>query len=104
MKKTILCALVAISVFLFSSCSVFRTGLIYEGVTKPFAVTSNPLTKETKVGVSSSISVLGIVAVGDGGINTAAKNGGVTKINVVDVKTTSILGLFSKEETVVYGE
>lgn len=77
-------------------------GAIYTGYTAPAAVTSNPV--GTKVGEAETISVLGIVAVGDGGIKKAAKDGGITTISHVDVKTTSVLGLFTINKYFVYGE
>lgn len=85
-----------------SGCaSVGMVGAIYTGYTAPVAVTSNEV--GTKVGVGSTTSVLGIIAIGEGGINTAAKNAGITRISHVDVKTTSILGLFTTQEYFVFG-
>lgn len=74
--------------------------------TAPLAVTSNPLTKDMKVGRAKHSTVLGLINSGDGGINAAAKNGGITKISAVDVKTTNILGgvICTSSETIVYGE
>lgn len=75
--------------------------------TAPLAVTSNPLTKDMKVGRAKHSTVLsGLINAGDGGINAAAKNGGITKISAVDVKTTNILGgvICTSYETIVYGE
>lgn len=99
MKKIMSFAVVAfLGVTLFSSC----LGAAYVDATGPVAATSNPVGK--KVGTSSSTNVLGIVYTGDGGINKAAKDGGIKKISHVDQEQTSILGLFTTYKTIVYGE
>lgn len=104
MKKVFFFLAAASIAAMMSSCSFLGAGLVYEGVTVPHSVTSNTIGDNTKVGRSNYVSVLGIVAVGDGGINVAAKNAGIKKISHVDEQRTSILGLFSKSETIVYGE
>ena len=92
MKKVFMFLGLASVAVLMSSCALLGTGMVYEGITVPHSVTSN------------TISVLGIVAVGDGGVNAAAKNAGIKKISHVDEQKTSVLGVFTKSETIVYGE
>lgn len=109
MKKLTLIFATAFCAVMMSSCSMasfLSSGgaFVYEGTTSPLTVTSNPIGNHVKVGRSNSVMVLGLVGVGDGGINAAAKNGGISKISFVDVQKTSILGMFTKSETVVYGE
>lgn len=109
MKKVFMFLAIATIAVSATSCSAISflsggTGMIYEGTTAPLTVTSNPISNNSKVGKSNSVSVLGMVAVGDGGINAAAKNAGISKISVVDVQKTSILGMFTKTETIVYGD
>lgn len=103
MKKTFLLLGIVSIVGLLSSCVPYR-GAAYEGVTVPYAVTSNTIGDNAKVGRSSYISVLGLVAIGDGSINAAVKNAGIKKISHVDEKKTSYLGVYTKTETIVYGE
>lgn len=103
MKKTFMLLGIVSIVGLLSSCIPYR-GAAYEGVTLPQAVTSNTIGDNAKVGRSSYISVMGLVAVGDGSINAAAKNAGIKKISHVDEQKTSILGVYTKSETIVYGE
>lgn len=99
MKKIMSLAMAALfGVTLFSSC----LGAIYVDATDPVTATANPVGK--KVGTSSSTNVLNIVYTGDGGINRAAKDGGIKKISHVDQEKTSILGLFTTYKTIVYGE
>lgn len=109
MKKKVFMFLgVATIAILMSSCASIGTGImggmVYEGITVPHSVTSNTISDNAKVGKAKWVSVLGIVAVGDGGINAAAKNAGIKKISHVDEEKTSVLGLFTKSETIVYGE
>lgn len=98
--KKVICASVASLALLLTSCG--SIGAIYTDVTGPGAATANKVGK--KVGVSESVGVLGLVAIGNAGINAAAKEAGITKISHVDVKTMSVLGIFSKNTTYVYGE
>jgi hypothetical protein len=51
-----------------------------------------------------SKSYLGMIAVGDCSIETATKNGGITKINHVDWKVKNTLGFIGEYTTTVYGE
>ena len=104
MKKSIkklACALV-LALGMTSCGTVGLVGSVYTDYTKPEAVTSNNL--GTKVGQADAISVLGIVAVGDAGINEAAKKAGITKVSHVDKQVFSVLGLFTKVTYTVYGE
>jgi hypothetical protein len=104
MKKKVLLFLAAASLaFMTSSCAVVG-GVVYDGHTNPHSVTSNTISKNAKVGTSSFTNILGLVCIGDGGINAAAKTAGITKISHVDQKNLNVLGIFSKVETVVYGE
>lgn len=91
---------------LLSSCAAVSTpagfGGIYTGVTSGQAVSGNAVGK--KVGTSQAINVLGIVASGNAGIDAAAKKAGIRKISHVDKRQTSVLGIFSSYQTIVYGD
>ena len=90
MKKVCLSVAAALAL-LVSSCAVVSTpagmGVLYTGVTSGESVTSNPLGK--KVGQSSASNILGA------SIDLAAKKAGIKKISHVDVKKTSVLGIFA---------
>lgn len=77
-------------------------GTIFTGYTEPAMVTSNSLGR--KCGTAKTVNVLGIVAVGDAGVQQAAMMGGITKISHVDKKVVSVLGLFTVNKYYVYGE
>lgn len=103
MKKFIASAVAALAIVGFSSCGVVgNVGAVYTDVTTGQIATANKL--GSKVGQSQSMGVLGLIATGDASIQTAARNAGITKISHVDVKTFSILGIYSTYTTVVYGD
>ena len=97
-----LIAAIIVAVTMTSCEAVGLVGAVYTGVTVPAAVTSNAI--GTKVGTAKAMSVLGIVATGNAGVNEAAKKANITRIRHVDVKTFSVLGLFTTYEYFVYGE
>lgn len=105
MKKLVMSAAAVVALTL-ASCSTITTGsgigMLYTGVTEGQIATSNEV--GTKVGESSTIGVLGLVSIGDASIQKAAKQAGISKISHVDVKKTSVLGLFASYKTIVYGE
>ena len=93
MKKTLLTACALFSIAALSSCSL----------TLPVAATSNPV--GAKVGTSKAAIFLSVLVFnGDASIQTAAKNGGITRISTVDLKQTNILGLYGTAECIVTGE
>jgi hypothetical protein len=58
----------------------------------------------TKTGKAECMGILGLVALGDASIATAAQNGGITKIMAVDYEAFNVLGLFAKFTVLVHGE
>ncbi len=72
-------------------------------LTLPVNATSNPVGK--KVGRATATGYLGMLFFNaDASIQSAAKNGGITKISTVDVKQTSLLNIIVTYETIVTGE
>jgi len=72
-------------------------------LTMPVNATSNPV--GNKVGSAKATGFLGILFFNaDASIQTAAKNGGITEISTVDVKTTNILNIILTYETIVTGK
>ncbi|PWH82258.1 TRL-like family protein [Brumimicrobium oceani] len=94
MKKTIKSILAGLAVVaVMSSCSL----------TMPVNATSNTI--GDKVGTATATGYLGVLFFNaDASIQTAAKNGGITEISTVDIKSTSILGLIVTHETIVTGK
>lgn len=76
-------------------------GAIYTDVSGPAA--AGPAAGFSKVGQSEAVGII-CVATGDASIDAAAKSAGITKIHHVDVNYMSILGVYGKTTTTVYGE
>jgi hypothetical protein len=102
-----LLAVVLVGAFVFAGCAMSNlspvTGFIYSDVSGPFTAADSSA-GFAKVGQSEATSILGWVAQGDCGIDAAAKMAGITKIHHVDVHTFSVLGVWAKVTTTVYGE
>ena len=56
-----------------------------------------------KVGKATAEGII-FLGQGDASISAAARNGGITRIHHVDSETTSVLGIYSRYVTIVYGE
>lgn len=97
MKKIILFSAIAA---LITSCQI----------TRPYTATNNPIgsktgvSKTTYLGASFGDNLAnGIIFNGKFGVIDAARNGKITKVATVDVKTTNYV-LFRKAEIIVTGE
>jgi len=78
-------------------------------VTKVHAPTVNLTTpvnaaQSAKAGEAYCWNVLGLVALGDASLDTAMKNGGITRIHHVDCRYEVYLGVYSKFTIIAYGE
>ena len=72
--------------------------------TFPHTATGNEI--GSKVGTAKITIYLGFLLIPfeqDAGIRAAAKNGGITRISTVDVKTTNLFNLIVTYETIVTG-
>ena len=77
-------------------------GLVTSDVQGPVALGDNSV-QCIKTGVAQSTGII-LIAMGDASIKKAMENGGITKIHHVDCKVLSVLNLYTKYETIVYGE
>lgn len=94
----------------------FDKGAIYSGSRFPVDVAKNaddnmPAIENLKCGEAATNNILGIVELGDRGIETAARNGGITTIHYVDTKVNKVyiplgfIPIYVKQtKTIVYGE
>lgn len=102
-KIGLLLVFVPLIALLASGCaSYYPMGAFYTGCKA--GVAADDGTSYSKVGTAESVSVLGLVAVGDASIKTAAANAGITKIKYVDYEVENILGIYGKYKTIVYGD
>ncbi len=93
MKKLKMIAVAFVAAVMLSGCAV----------TIPVNATGQPI--GSKVGTAKATGYLGALFFNqDASIQTAAKNGGITRISTVDVKYTNILNLVVGFETIVTGE
>lgn len=93
MKKLFKSLVVLFAVMSIASCTL----------TMPVAATSNEV--GSKVGRSKGSCVAYTLCFGaDASIQSAAKNGGITKIATVDMKVRNILGIYITYECIVTGE
>ena len=108
MKKLSACVVLAsVAVMLFTGCAGITPiaggtgGMLFTQTDAAVAVGS--ASGSDKVGTSESTAII-CFATGDSSIQKAMQSGGITKIHHVDCKVFSVLGLYAKYTTVVYGE
>lgn len=93
MKKIIFTVCIALIIAMFVGCTTIS----------PITATSNEL--GTKVGTSTAAYIFGLIPISDDySIQAAAKEGGITKISTVDLKSFNYLGIYSGYTTIVTGE
>lgn len=84
--------------------SVFVTGCMYTHVTMPLSTELNKTELGNKRGEASMYSYVWLVALGDAGAATAAKQGGISIMTHMDREYQSVLyGIYTKTTTIVYG-
>jgi len=100
---SVLLAVTVMCVFITGCASSMPNGALLTQVKLPVA-TSDLAAKGPKVGVSECVSYFGLIATGDASIDTAMRQGGITKVHHVDWEVDNLLGLIGKYKCVVYGE
>ena len=95
----------ALSCTLLVGCSVMAhgpvTALVTVDMKGPVAMGAAP--GSAKIGRAEAWGII-VYATGDASITAAMKNGGITRVHHVDNETMTILGLYAKYTTIVYGE
>jgi len=79
-------------------------GLLISSYTAPLDTDVDKTDLGSKRGEASSYAILGLISMGDAGIQAAARNGGVRTIKHADYKAFNLMALFSSYTTVVYGD
>ena len=103
MKKFWFTFVLGLVVMLMGCATVIPMGGLYTGVKLPFGATGNNGVS-SRTGVAECRSLLGLVAVGDCSIEAAKKNGGITKVNHIDMDVMNILGIYGSYKVIVSGE
>lgn len=103
--RTAAIVLVLVATVALTGC-VMVSSPVYGGL---FTQTKGPVTGvdnsvgQIKVGKAEAQGII-IVGTGDASIKTAMENGDITKIHHVDHESFSVLGVYSRYTTIVYGE
>ena len=104
MTKVKIAGVALLGMLLASGCaSTYPRGVILTEIKLPLAVTANS-GKATKTGVAECKTYMGMIATGDVSLETAKRNGGITKVHHVDWEANSFLGIVSTYKLTVYGE
>jgi hypothetical protein len=110
MKRTTLisAAVAVMATTLLTGCLVAPVqppmGLLYTSHQAPLFADQTTGEVGSKSGMSNTTSILGLVAWGDGSLQTAAENGGISNIRHVDYKYDNIIGVYQKYTTIARGE
>ena len=107
MKKLALLT-VLIGSMMMSACAVIPSNMAIFSPVAIDAVSPNQAfvnnnVKPLKRGEATQTGIV-LFSTGDASIEAAMKNGKITKIHHVDYKTTTVLFLYTKQTTIVYGE
>ena len=107
MKKLALLT-VLIGSMMMSACAVIPSNMAIFSPVAIDAVSPNQAfvnnnVKPLKRGEATQTGVV-LFSTGDASIEAAMKNGNITKVHHVDYKTTTVLFLYTKQTTIVYGE
>lgn len=78
--------------------------MIYTSFEAPLDVDFQQTSLGSKVGQSSCMNILGLVATGDASSQAAAEEGGLTTILGADYSYLNVLGIYQRYTTIVYGE
>lgn len=77
-------------------------GLVFTDVKDTVMATTN--VAKSKKGEACATNVLALASTGDMSVETAKRNGGITKVSSIDYSQFSVLGIFAKTCTIVTGE
>ena len=106
MKRLLLMGFFCLVLSILNTQKADAMALFYTDATYPVTATGVEVKDLTglKRGQASASSILFLVEVGDAGVDTAARNGGISKISHIDVNEVSVLFFFRKLTVTVYGE
>lgn len=102
MKKQLVLVAGIISLFIHCSTTGFGPqGSVFTS-TKIGIFGLNPVS--SKSGSACVQSILGTIAFGDGSVSEATNKAGIAKVQSIDLEGFSVLGLYSRQCTIVKGE
>ena len=115
LRSNVLASVIISTSVLLSGCATnlfpggpTPAGIILTDVKSPaqnLTVATDKDAKSTKVGRASASAIAGLFAFGDSSVDTAMKDGGISKVHHIDHQINSIvLGLWLQNTTIVHGE
>ena len=103
--RVFLCVVALAGIVALSGC-VMPVGPVLGGITVdqkgPVSVGDCGL-KGLKVGKSKAAGII-LVSWGDASISAAMKDAGITRVHHVDCEVLNVLGIYARNETIVYGD
>lgn len=106
--RVFIAALVLALGFGSAGCTVVPSpvsGFIFTNVSYPMAeLDQTNEAQSSKTGTANAFSLFGLLAIGDASLAAAQKDGNIQKIHHVDIRATSVLGIFANYQIIVYGE
>jgi hypothetical protein len=101
MKKLIMACLLL--VIMTSITMATPTGFLFTSVTEP--VSASSLDGYSKKATGSTMSILGLLGIGDASIETITTQAGISRVKHIDKNTTIWpFGIFIQETFTVYGD
>ena len=79
-------------------------GMVFADIKAPLDYDQEASSVSNSSGSAESLSILGLVALGDCSINTAANNGGLSTLHGADYEYFNVIGVYQTFTTVVYGD
>ena len=104
--RVLLCAAIVLSLCVVTGC-VYSYAPVNAGIVAtekgPYPVAPDNAVAATKEGRARAEGII-LVGFGDASIKTAMQQGNITKVHHVDTEVLNVLGVYSRYETIVYGE
>ncbi|MDX1970905.1 MAG: TRL-like family protein [Candidatus Sumerlaeia bacterium] len=79
-------------------------GILYTDYNAPLFPDQTTGEVGSRSGEASSISIVGLVALGDASLQTAAQNGNIKNVRHVDYNYKNYVGIYQKYTTIARGE
>ena len=104
MNTIVKIAAVAAVALLTTGCAVSPTsGIIYSNTQAPVTATSSSSAQVITGESDKCTSILGLIATGNCGVESAKTNSGITNVTSVDYQVTNVLLIINTGKTVITG-
>lgn len=79
-------------------------GNVYSMIAAPLDIDANNTDMGSKTGEAETMSICGLIAMGDCSVEAAAKKGGIKTVKHLDYKYMNVLGIYQKFTVVAKGD